>query len=419
MRVPVRATLTTLVIAIVVLAAVVGATACGGDEAQPVPTVSPVEPSQSIDDGDALTEPVGLVQLAVEVAFPGLLFREMVDLTHAGDGQLYVVLREGLIRTFDNSGDVTESSVFLDIRELVLTRGSEEGLLGLAFAPDYVESGHFYVYYSAPSPRRSVVSRYTADLASGRVPDGASGVVILEVVQPFSNHNGGQIAFGPDGYLYVALGDGGGAGDRLGHGQDPQTLLGTILRLDVSEADASGGYRIPPDNPFADGEMGRPEIFAYGLRNPWRFSFDSETGLLWTADVGQNRYEEIDIVRSGLNYGWNTAEGLHCYPSGGQDCDLAGLEPPVLEYGRSDGCSATGGHVYRGDRLPSLQGAYVYGDFCSGKIWGLKYDGEMVTDHALLADTDLMISAFGAGPAGELYILDYRSQGRIYRLVEQ
>ncbi len=360
------------------------------------------------------------LDLRVGPAFPNLTFKEMVDLTHApGDaGRLYVVLREGMIHAFEATPGADESVRFLDIRSRVLSRGSEEGLLGLAFAPDYAESGHFYVYYSAPNPRRSVVARFTVDTSTGVVPDGAKGVTILEVLQPYSNHNGGQIAFGPDGYLYVALGDGGGAGDRLGHGQDPQTLLGTILRIDVTDSDGEGGYRIPPDNPFVDGDEGRPEIFAFGLRNPWRFAFDSKTGLLWTADVGQNRYEEIDIVRSGLNYGWNRVEGMHCYPSGGQDCDLAGFEPPVIEYGRSDGCSVTGGRVYRGGRLPSLQGAYVYGDFCSGKIWGLKYDGEAVTDHALLADTDLMISAFGSGPDGELYILDYRERGQIYRFVE-
>ena len=261
--------------------------------------------------------PEALAPLAVESAFPDLSFKEMVDLTHApGDsGRLYVVLREGVVHAIQVSSGAQPSEVFLDIRPKVLTRGSEEGLLGLAFAPDYEESGRFYVYYSAPSPRRSVVAHFTADTSTGTVPDDAEGVTILEVPQPFSNHNGGQIAFGPDGYLYVALGDGGGAGDRLGHGQDPQTLLGTILRLDVTESAREGGYQIPPDNPFADGDEGRPEIFAYGLRNPWRFAFDSETGLLWTADVGQNRYEEIDIVRSGRNYGWNRAEGLYCYPS--------------------------------------------------------------------------------------------------------
>ena len=385
-----------------------------------VPETATVDAGAADSGGERTAEPAALAPLAIEAAFPDLAFREMVDLTYApGDTErLFVVLRGGEVRAFPDSLEVAASQPFLDIRRLVLTRGSEEGLLGLAFPPDYEESGDFYVYYTAPDPRRSVVARYTADLSMGTVPGNAEGVSILEVPQPYSNHNGGQIAFGPDGYLYVALGDGGGAGDRLGHGQDPHTLLGTILRLDVSDAGTAGGYRVPADNPFAAGAMGRPEVFAYGLRNPWRFAFDPETGLLWTADVGQNRYEEVDVIRPGLNYGWNRAEGRHCYPSGGQDCDLAGLEPPVVEYGRSDGCSVTGGLVYRGSRLPSLYGAYVYGDFCSGKIWGLRYDGTAAIEHSLLADTELSISAFGSGPDGELYILDYGERGRIYRLVE-
>lgn len=404
----------------VMVTAVVFASACGGGEESPEPSDTSALTPPAIEVGEETTASAGLVPLEIEPAFPGLTFREMVDLTlpEGDDERLYVVLREGVVRAFENSGSVTDSHVFLDIRDLALTRGSEEGLLGLAFAPDYAESGHFYVYYTAPNPRRSVVARYKADLSTSTVPDSTSGETILEAPQPFSNHNGGQIAFGPDGFLYVALGDGGGAGDRLGHGQNPHTLLGTILRLDVSAAVQDSAYGIPSDNPFTDGEEGRPEIFAYGLRNPWRFAFDGETGLLWTADVGQNRYEEIDIVLAGRNYGWNTTEGSTCYPSGGQDCDLAGLEPPVLEYGRSDGCSVTGGRVYRGDRLQSLFGAYVYGDFCSGKIWALKYDDSAVTEHTLLADTDLSISSFGRGPGEELYILDYGERGRIYRLVE-
>ena len=190
------------------------------------------------------------------------------------------------------------------------------------------------------------------------------------------------------------------------------------LRLDVGNVDASGGYGIPPDNPFADGRDGRPEVFAYGLRNPWRFSFDRDTGLLWAADVGQNRFEEVDVVLSGLNYGWNTMEGFHCFPRADQDCDDTGLTLPVIEYDHSEGCSITGGHVYRGSRLPSLFGAYVYGDFCSGRIWALRYDGTRVTEQILLADTDLQISAFGAGPDGEVYVIDYGSRGTIYRFAE-
>ena len=220
-----------LLAAFVIVTSAVLASACGGrEESGPEPPDASVPSPPGVEVSEEATASAGLVPLEIEPAFPGLTFREMVDLTlpQGDDGRLFVVLREGVIRAFENSGSVTDSHVFLDIRDLALTRGSEEGLLGLAFAPDYAESGHFYVYYTAPNPRRSVVARYKADLSTGTVPDSTPGETILEVLQPFSNHNGGQIAFGPNGFLYVALGDGGGAGDRLGHGQNPHTLLGTI-----------------------------------------------------------------------------------------------------------------------------------------------------------------------------------------------
>ena len=232
--------------------------------------------------------------------------------------------------------------------------------------------------------------------------------------QPYANHNGGQILFGPDGFLYVGLGDGGSAGDPKGHGQNTGTLLGTILRLDVSSLDAVGSYAIPADNPFVGVEGARPEIWAYGLRNPWRFTFDSETGDLWAADVGQNALEEVDLVRAGLNYGWKIMEGDECFS---RSCDTRGLELPITVYGRDDGCSITGGYVYRGGRLPSLYGAYVYGDYCSGKIWALRYDGSRVTESIQLADTSLRISSFAEDADGELYILDL--EGEIYRFAEE
>ena len=258
---------------------------------------------------------------------------------------------------------------FLDIRDRVSNRGSEEGLLGLAIDPH--KDGQFYVYYSAANPRRSVVSRFSSGSkgqpAERKPADPGSELVILEVDQPYPNHNGGQIAFGPDGYLYVGLGDGGSAGDPLGNGQNTSTLLGSILRIDVSECHCSGQpYAIPPDNPFADGG-GRSEIWAYGLRNPWRFSFDRQTGDLWTGDVGQNQWEEIDIIERGGNYGWNILEANHCF-NPRNNCDDAGTIPPVWEYSL-DGtpCSVIGGHVYRGNAIPWLRGTYIYGDFCSGK----------------------------------------------------
>ncbi len=359
---------------------------------------------------------VPLTELRVEPAFPNLSFDRMVHLTCPDDGtsRLFLVLQPGRIMGFDNHSNVTSTEAFLDIRDRVNDSSEEEGLLGLAFDPQYRSNGHFYVYYSAAHPRRSVISRFSV---SGDIPsraDPSSELVILEVPQPFSNHNGGQLLFGPDGYLYIGLGDGGSGGDPRGHGQDRSTLLGSILRIDVSSAAAGAKYRVPPDNPFvARNDGARKEIWAYGLRNPWRFTFDRDTGDLWAGDVGQNTFEEVDLIRRGLNYGWNVMEGLHCFRA--RQCDSEGLERPVIEYSRSGGCSITGGYVYRGSRLPSLHGAYVYGDFCSGKIWALRYDGTGVTERLQIADTGFNIPAFGEDRSGELYILSF--DGRIYRFV--
>ena len=353
----------------------------------------------------------------VERAFPALSFSRMTSLTYADDGsdRLFVTLQPGRIMVFLNNQGVKEAAVFLDIRARVSDRGNEEGLLGLAFDPDYATNGYFYVYYSAAGPRRSVLSRFSASADDPMAADPDSERIVLEVPQPFSNHNGGQIVFGPDGYLFIGLGDGGRADDPFGNGQDTSTLLGTILRIDVSAIDRAGTYAIPTDNPFVgEGGDAREEIWAYGLRNPWRFSFDPETGDLWAADVGQDRYEEIDIIRPGHNYGWNVMEGAHCFqPS--RSCDREGLEMPVVEYGHDSGCSVTGGYVYRGSRLPSLDGAYVYGDLCSGRIWALKHDGVSMTEHLELVDSRLRISSFGVDQPAELYILAFDE--KIYRLV--
>ncbi len=369
----------------------------------PATPFAPIEP----------TTPAPLTELAVEPAFPALSLSRMVGMTYPPDGsdRLYVVLQPGRIVFFPNDREVDSAELFLDIRDRVNDRGEEEGLLGLAFDPQYADNGHFYVYYSASGPRRSVVSRFSAS-ADGRAGPGSERI-LLEVPQPFSNHNGGQIAFGPDGYLYIALGDGGSRGDPQGNGQDLGTLLGSILRIDVSTVDSTGAYAVPADNPFVGHSGARPEIWAYGLRNPWRFSFDRATGDLWTADVGQNRFEEVDIIRPGLNYGWNIMEGEECFAR--SDCDRTGLEIPVAEYGREDGCSVTGGYVYRGSSLPSLYGAYVYGDYCSGRIWALRHDGDEVTERMQIVDSGLRIPSFGEDAGGELYVLSF--DGTIYRLV--
>ncbi len=384
----------------------------------PAAAPSPVAaPTPSPAPAVATPEPIEVRPLApveLEPAFPGLEFDRMVLLTYPDDdsGRLFVVLQPGRIVVFENDPDVESARTFLDIRERVNDSGNEEGLLGLAFDPAFAENGHFYVNYTASGPRRTVVSRFSVSAGDPNLADAGSELVFLEVAQPYRNHNGGHVAFGPDGMLYVGLGDGGSGGDPRGNGQDTSTLLGAILRIDVSALDETGRYAVPPDNPFAGGDgTARGEIWAYGLRNPWRFSFDRETGDLWAADVGQNRYEEVDIIRPGRNYGWNVMEGSKCFRP--TNCDTRGLEMPVAEYGRDGGCSVTGGYVYRGRRLPTLYGAYLYADFCSGKVWALRHDGAQVTEQMLIADTGLSISSFGEDPSGEVYVLTF--EGAIHR----
>jgi glucose/arabinose dehydrogenase len=301
--------------------------------------------------------------------------------------------------------------VFLDIRPLVDDAGNEEGLLGLAFHPDFRNNGLFYVNYTASSPDRTVIARYRVDPQQPGRADPASAREILSFEQSFSNHNGGQLAFGPDGYLYIAVGDGGSGGDPLGHAQNRATLLGSLLRIDVDHPAGGKPYGIPPENPYAGNTQGwREEIYAYGLRNPWRFSFDPPTGRLWAADVGQNAYEEIDLIVAGGNYGWNILEGNHCYLDA--DCDSAGLIPPVWEYDHSQGRSVTGGYVVRGSSR--LAGAYVYADYVSGRIWALRLDGQGGPSNELLLESGLNISSFGRDAKGELYLCSF--DGRIYRL---
>jgi glucose/arabinose dehydrogenase len=341
----------------------------------------------------------------------------MTNLVQPDDtsGLIFITEQRGVIYAFATSQPQQGSYVFLDITNRVNRGGNEEGLLGLAFDPDYKENGHFYVYYSATNPRRSVVSRFSLDQGNPGVAAPQSEVIIMEVEQPFSNHNGGQLAFGPDGYLYIGLGDGGSAGDPQGNGQNLGTLLGSILRIDVSRLSAAGDYKIPADNPFIDTTGARAEIWAFGLRNPWRFSFDKETGLLWAGDVGQNIWEEIDIITRGSNYGWNVMEGFHCYsPETG--CNQSGLILPLIEYDHSQGCSVTGGYVYHGDEIAALRGYYIYGDFCSGNIWALGYQDNAVTQNILLAESGLSITSFGEDLAGNLYILS--REGGIYTLVQ-
>ena len=360
------------------------------------------------------TPPAGSIE--IERVFPDLSFQEMTNLVQPDDtsGLIFITEQRGVIYAF-SANNSQQADIFLDITDRVNRGGNEEGLLGLVFDPDYQGNGYFYVYYSAADPSRSVLSRFNLDQEDTDVADPESEVIIMEVEQPFSNHNAGQLAFGPDGYLYIGLGDGGGSGDPQGNGQNLGTVLGSILRIDVSGLSAPGDYEIPDDNPFVGTEGAREEIWAFGLRNPWRFSFDLETGLLWAGDVGQNLWEEIDIITKGANYGWNTMEASHCY-SPATGCNQSGLTLPIVEYDHSQGCSVTGGYVYRGDQIASLQGYYIYGDYCSGNIWALAYNGNVVTENILLTESGLSITSFGEDLAGNLYILD--RQGGIYTLVQ-
>jgi glucose/arabinose dehydrogenase len=330
-----------------------------------------------------------------------------LGLVDAGDGsgRLFIVEQPGTIRILED-GRVAEDP-FLDISDRI-TSGGEQGLLGLAFDPDYASNRRFFVNYT-DNAGDTVVARFEA-AGEGDVADPSTERVLLRIEQPYSNHNGGHLAFGPDGYLYIATGDGGAGGDPHENGQALDTLLGKLLRLDVSGDDAAA----PEDNPFVEREGARPEIWAYGLRNPWRFSFDRER--IWVADVGQSAREEVNVQpadEGGLNYGWNIMEGSECF--GAPDCDREGLVLPVAEYGHGDGCSITGGHVYRGSAVPDLRGGYVFGDFCSGTVWILD-SSDPERDAAVALRTGLSIASFGVDAESELYVVDLN--GSIHRIVE-
>ncbi len=324
------------------------------------------------------------------------------------DSPWYVVEKGGRVLRLEGEGREAKSSLFIDLGSRVDAGPMEAGLLGMAFHPAFARNNLIYLSYTRGRPLTSVLARYKSP-DGGRTLDPASEAILLEVPQPYGNHNGGQIAFGPDGYLYYGLGDGGAAGDPRGNGQNTETLLGAMLRLDV---DRSTPYAIPPDNPFVEGG-GRPEIYAWGLRNPWRWSFDRQSGELWVGDVGQNEWEEIDRVAKGDNLGWNVWEGEHCFRA--ERCRSEGMVMPVAEYSHEFGCSVTGGYVYRGKAIPALYGHYLYGDFCSGRIWELD-SGNIKEGARILMHSGKRIASFAEDRDGELYLLDYAS-GRIFRLV--
>lgn len=353
-----------------------------------------------------------------ENAFPNLTFVDPVGIHHSGDGtnRIFVVEQEGRIKVFNNDSNTSISQTFLDIRSIVDQDGgyTEEGLLGLAFHPNYEQNGYFYVNYTDYNPKRNVIARYSVDPDNPNEADYFSSEILLEVNQPYNNHNGGQMEFGNDGYLYISFGDGGSSGDPQNNGQDLSTLLSTIVRIDVNNQSNNMNYSIPFDNPFIDNQGARPEIFAYGLRNVWRFSFDSETNLLWAADVGQNEWEEIDIIHPGLNYGWNEMEASHCYPPG-SNCNPDQFELPVWEYALYvDGvCSVTGGYVYRGNNIYTLRGKYIYGDWCTGDIWALYTNNNQNYINEEIIRTDINITSFGVDEYNELY---FCGNQRIFKL---
>lgn len=336
-----------------------------------------------------------------------------VHLSGAGDGsgRLYVVEQDGVVRIIDAGRLLPEP--FLDIEDRV-RGGGEKGLLSLVFHREFAKNRTFFVNYtSSEGGLHTRISRFQASTALAASP--ASEKVLLKIDQPYGNHNGGQIAFGPDGMLYVGMGDGGSANDPKGNGQKLETLLGAMLRIDVSEAANDRPYSVPPSNPFVAAGAARPEIWAYGLRNPWRFSFDRGTGALWLADVGQNRREEVNVVRKGGNYGWNVVEGDICTPAVNRTCDKDRFDAPVWTYGHDEGQSVTGGFVYRGAKIPALCGVYVFGDYMSGTIWGLLYRDGAVKAVRKLAELDGGLSAFGEDDDLELYVLVHRS-GKVMRV---
>ena len=336
-----------------------------------------------------------------QIIIPGL--QRPVDLQPDGSGRLFVIEKAGRIRIFQD-GQLTETP-FLEITDRVNSTGNEQGLLGLAFHPQYAQNGQFFVNYT-DNNGHDVLARYQVS-SDPNVADPNSEVKLLSIDDPFPNHNGGVLTFGPDGYLYAGLGDGGSQGDPFGNAQNTKSLLGKILRLDVTSADP---YAVPPDNPFGN------EVWAYGLRNPWRLSFDKSTGDLYIGDVGQNTWEEVDFLPKGspggTNFGWNFREGAHDYKGGGR----AGMVEPVAEYSHAEGgCSVTGGYVYRGS-MPEWNGIYLYGDYCTGKVWGLIRSGDSWQSQELF-DLDVTITSFGQDEAGELYLLS--DNGGLFKLVHR
>ncbi len=405
--------------------------ACGGDDEPEPPVPTPIiatavpaptaaatapepaaKPAPTAAPASTVTTPVPPAAGAYGLEQVGTGFARPLYLTYApGDtaDRLFIVEQNGTIAILRDGR--RQEPLFLDIRSRVGASANEQGLLSMAFDPDYAAKGIFYVYYTDKGGS-TVVARYRVSAGNPDVAAVDSEEVLLRVGQPYGNHNGGQIKFGPDGYLYAALGDGGSGGDPLGHGQNLGTLLGTLLRIDVR---TGGAYVVPADNPFVGQEGARPEIWAWGLRNAWRFSFDRATGDIFIADVGQNKWEEVHFQPAasagGENYGWNRFEGNEPYGRGGS---REGMVFPIAVYGRSEGCSVTGGYVYRGQNLPDLAGNYIFGDYCSGIVWTLTPQANGAWLRTVLLQAPSEITSFGEDAAGEVYVII--RNGTIYRI---
>lgn len=384
------------------------ATATTQQTEAPTATLTPIPSGVPLDE----------LQVDLELVVDGLDQPTGIVTANDGSGRLFIIERTGRIRILQD-GQLLETP-FLDISDQVTTSGPEQGLLGLAFHPDYETNGTFYVNYTNPDGDTRISRFQVTD--DPNQADAGSEINLFAIDQPATNHNGGELEFGPDGMLWIGLGDGGGGGDTYGNGQNGQTLLATILRVDPSTfADPEGTppYEIPPDNPYVDDPDVLDEIWAIGLRNPWRFRFDRETGDLYIADVGQNQWEEINVVPAGspggLNFGWPIMEGTHCYSE--EDCDTSGLTLPVFEYSHDEGgCSVTGGEVYRGTAQPDLVSTYFFADYCSGKLWGMQWAPDGGTQTALLNQfTEERFSSFGHDAQGELYLTSLN--GGIFHLV--
>ena len=392
--------------------------ACGGGSSSSAGT----EPNP---DPDPEPGPDPVTTFVTEAAFPALpSFSNPLAAFQApgDDSRWFVVEQAGQVKIFENDPEVNNLTTFVDIRARVDDSASESGLLGMAFHPNFAVNGEVFLSYTETgAPFTSIISRFISR-DGGLTLDETSEEIVLQVDQDFANHNGGKIGFGPDGYFYIGLGDGGSAGDPLDRGEDPRNLLGTLLRIDV---DSGSPYGVPSSNPFFGNDLcprdhssltNCPEIFAWGFRNPWRWSFDRQTGELWLGDVGQDTWEEVDIVEVGNNYGWNHREGANCFEPE-VDCEIAGLVDPVVEYDHSEGLSITGGFVYRGLQLPELFGNYIVGDFAFGSIWTVSPDENGGFERELLLSTDLSIASFAEGEDGELLIVDY--SGSLHRIVAE